>query len=131
MIADVRLIRYCLDKNHTLGIVVAGGKRLADTLELPWLDNADNISCIPKGVYKYKVGRQNKAPHADCIWILNVPQRDAIQMHSGNYLSQIEGCILPGEIRTDGVTMVLNSKPALKKILTTIPKEGTLEIIEV
>jgi hypothetical protein len=102
------------------------------TLELPWLDNKKNISCIPAaGGY---LGRKHKSPsNGDCIAIDNVLNRTYIQIHSANYISQLQGCVAVGDsicfINRDGVPDVSNSKNTLKALLEVLPEKFTVEIL--
>jgi hypothetical protein len=85
------------------------------TLELPDLDNANNISCIPAGLYECQ---KTVSPSlGSCINVSNVVGRTYIRIHSGNYTSQIEGCILVGDslkdFNNDGVIDVTNSADTL------------------
>jgi len=56
------------------------------TLELPWLDNEREISCIPAGTYKCE--RLNHPRFGHCWWVKDVPGRSEILFHSGNYASE-------------------------------------------
>ena len=101
------------------------------TLELPLLNNATDISCIyPAGGYN---GQKHFSPNnGDCIAINNVMDRTNIQIHSGNYTSQIRGCILVGDsikfLNDDTIPDVTNSKNTLKKLLSVLDNEFTIEI---
>lgn len=64
------------------------------TLELPWKSNTKNISCIPMGTYDCVP--HNSARFKNIYRLLDVPGRSGILIHIGNYLKEIEGCILPG-----------------------------------
>jgi len=85
------------------------------TLELPDLDNANNISCIHAGLYECKI--INSPSLGKCLEIMRVVGRTYIRIHSGNYTSQIEGCILVGDslkdFNNDGVIDVTNSADTL------------------
>ena len=102
------------------------------TLELPLLNNATDISCIyPAGGYN---GQKHFSPNnGDCIAINNVMDRTNIQIHSGNYTSQIRGCILVGDsikfLNDDTIPDVTNSKNTLKKLLSVLDNEFTIEIV--
>lgn len=117
----------------TLGRMTVRGQRGVHhcfTLELPWLNNRTNISCIPEGEYKYFA---RKSPsNGNVLQLEDVPDRTYIQVHSGNYTSQIAGCILVGDsIRfLDGDTIpdVANSRHALGDVLMCAGKEGIIEI---
>ena len=103
----------------TIGILNYGLSARACTLELPWKENQQNISCIPAGYY---VAQYRKSPsNGDVIELKDVPSRSFIQIHSGNYTSQIAGCILVGDsivdLNGDGVLDVANSKNTLKRLL--------------
>jgi len=70
------------------------GAEVCNTLELGWRNNIRNISCIPSGNYKCTI--TDEGGRYPVIRVLNVPGRDGIQIHIGNYLTQIKGCILVG-----------------------------------
>lgn len=129
----LNLIRLSDCGNQTLGelYVVEDNKILftTKTLELPYKDNKNKISCIPKGEYKV-VKRKTKYSRFkyEHLHILDVPNRDYILIHGGNYYKQIEGCILVGnrfkDINGDDLDDVLNSLNTLKELLTYIPDDG-------
>lgn len=100
------------------------------TLELPDLDNATNISCIPEGTYK--VTKHNSPSKGECLKIHNVVGRSNILIHIGNYTSDILGCILVGErladIDGDSIPDVTSSSKTLRELLSTVPDELTLRI---
>lgn len=64
------------------------------TLELPWLDNRRNRSCIPTGTYTIAPYQSDKFQRA--FEVKDVPNRSSILIHPGNRLSEIRGCILVG-----------------------------------
>jgi hypothetical protein len=64
------------------------------TLELPWLDNKHNVSCIPMGTYE--CFRENSPKHGICFELKSVPDRQEVQIHIGNYPKDTLGCILVG-----------------------------------
>ena len=55
-------------------------------LELPWLENKRRISCIPEGLYWMR--KEHDVKHGDHFRIENVPGRDGILMHIGNYATE-------------------------------------------
>lgn len=101
--ADIKLIlsRTKLTR-ETLGTyyVMDGYKELfkCKCLELPWLDNQKNISCIPDGVYD--VEKYSSVKHPDTFWIKDVPNRTGILIHMGNYATvraiNTAGCQMAG-----------------------------------
>lgn len=94
------------------------------TLELPDKNNERNISRIPAGTYKGK--RRWSDKYLNHIHILDVPDRDLILIHNGNYYTQTEGCALVGtglyDINEDGEKDVTNSKTALKTLMSLVPQ---------
>lgn len=88
-------------ENETLGVfyVMDGYKQLYTCLclELPWLNNEHNVSCIPEGTYD--VIKYSDTKHKDCFWIQDVPDRTGILIHLGNFVDgkKIDslGCQLP------------------------------------
>jgi len=75
------------------------------TAELSWLDNEQNISCIPPGIYDVVWSLHPK--HGWCYEVQNVPGRTAILIHPGNWAgsqklgerSDFLGCIGLGKVR--------------------------------
>jgi len=127
----ITLKRLSDDGVQTLGILTNVTGKVYHTLELSWKKNAKQISCIPKGIYK--VRKRTSAKYGEHFHILNVPNRDFILCHHGNYHTDILGCILPGkglaDINKDGSLDVTGSRQAMKELLATLPKEFELEII--
>ena len=129
--ADIKIQRLSYSRTETIGIIYINGLRFF-TLELPWLDNQKNISCIPTGEYNY-IKRVSPGKGYEVIELVDVPGRAYIQIHLGNYTRQIEGCILPGtglkDINLDGVMDVTNSEDAFNQIMNHAPVVGTLRIL--
>jgi hypothetical protein len=103
------------------------------TLELPWLENTRQISCIPEGCYE--VVKRESAKFAEHFHITNIPNRSYVLIHAGNFYTQIEGCILVGskhrDINHDGLRDVVHSKVTLHKILNEMPESFTLKITSI
>jgi len=117
------------NKDCTIGRLECGGFRCL-SLELPWLGNRKNISCIPEGVYN--ATKYSSPKHGEVILLKDVPGRSMIEIHAGNYTRQIEGCILVGDslkyLDGDTILDVTSSKATLAKLLTLLPDEFTMEI---
>lgn len=111
-------------QNYVHGIFYNQTGLLCYSLELPWNQNQKNISCIPSGVYKCK--KVFSAKFGNVISVLDVPDRSAILIHSGNSSKDTQGCILPGLDISPG--LVLNSKQALQRLLLNVPSNFTLTI---
>lgn len=115
---DVFLYRFFENDEVTFGYISLDGKITCYTMELPWLANQKNISCIPTGSYKTLPIVHPKKKN---IWrILDVPGRLGIQIHAGNYPFQIEGCILPGLSFASGVNALYSSRLALNSLIKQI-----------
>lgn len=100
---------------------------LCKTLELPWLDNANNISCVPNGDYimvKEEHSPKHKYPH---FRILAVPGRRGILVHWLTYVSDLLGCIGVGsahkDLNKDGIPDIIDSRITLDKLYKTHPNE--------
>lgn len=107
------------------------------TLELPWKDNQNGVSCIPpapgeKTTYKMELLNNSPSFPYEHYWIRNVSNRKYIKIHRGNYYTQIEGCILIGkeheEINGDYIMDVKNSTQALKELIALVGEEAEIEI---
>lgn len=100
------------------------------TLELEWLNNERQRSCIPSG--SYKVTKWNSPKFGACFKIHDVKGRSDILIHSGNFKSQTKGCILVGErfkdLDGDKQTDITNSKKTLNELLEILPSDIKLTI---
>ncbi len=117
----VILTRLDQSDQGTFGkLVYAGHTRF--TGELPDRDNKNNISCIPKGIYKVlwtKSPRMKKFTYE----VVGVPGRGGIRFHSANLMGdeskgfkvQLQGCISLGEKLgyINGQKAILVSRPAV------------------
>lgn len=99
--------------NSTLGTIYVKD-RTFNTIELPWKDNARNISRIPAGVYFYRK-TQRYSNGKNCLWLQNVPNRSQILVHVGSKPQHSEGCILAPafehlyqQVETNGLIVILD-----------------------
>lgn len=91
---QITIERKYSSEHCTMGYLVEDNQVIAYTLELPWRDNKNNISCIPKGTYSGTL-RYDKNDKWR-IELKDVPDRTNVQIHIGNYTSDIKGCVLVG-----------------------------------
>lgn len=89
------------------------------SLELPWKNNEDDVSCIPAGRYRMAWTMSPRLKRN--TWrLLDVPDRAGILIHVANFVSELRGCIAPGlffgDINNDGVIDITQSGPGLKKL---------------
>jgi len=96
------------------------------TLELAWKDNETNVSCIPKGTYKVTPRYSDK--YTQHFILEDVPNRKFILIHSGNFNSDTEGCILLGtsfrKINQDSLLDITASRRATSELLFATDGEG-------
>lgn len=99
------------------------------TIELPWLNNEPQVSCIPEG--EYYVDKRYSLHLGRHLLVTHVPGRDLILIHAANdALRELKGCIAPVisllQIPGEG----LQSKLALCKIYALIlPALGKESVI--
>lgn len=100
------------------------------TLELPYKNNQQRISCIEQGTYQ--VIKHNSPKFGKCFWLQSVPGRSEILIHRGNYYFDVLGCILVGDslidINKDGNLDVINSVKVMNKLLDLLPNKFLMEI---
>ena len=93
MILD--LLRVGQSGRGTFGVIRFGAVPFVLTLERPWRDNQQNISCIPAG--RYRCERIRSPKFGWTFEVKNVPNRSHVLFHSGNTIEDTQGCILVGE----------------------------------
>lgn len=116
------LTRQKYTEEETLGelIIKDNGEEIfrCKTLELPYLDNKRNISCIIEG--EYDTVPYNSEKYPGTYELLEVPDRTAILIHWGNYYTNTEGCILVGKafsyINSDDVIDITSSRDTLTEL---------------
>lgn len=107
-------------------------KFIALTLELPWVNNESNISCIPCGVYPVLWTFSNRLNRFTYL-LGNVSNRSGIRIHSANLASQLNGCIALGQKlgTMDNSKCVLLSRPAVFQFELMMGKEPfQLEVLD-
>jgi Family of unknown function (DUF5675) len=90
---ELELIRQ-YSPNGTNGEVRCGGNLICFSIELPWLLNQHNVSCIPEG--RYELTRQFHPKYGDHLRVMSVPGRDGILIHPASDAKRdLRGCIAP------------------------------------
>lgn len=92
--------------------------------ELPWRDNASNVSCIPAGRYECRWTYSPKFKRNMYV-LMDTDPRAGIRAHSANlmgdkaqgYRAQLNGCLALGERLgwLDGQKALLVSAPAMRR----------------
>ncbi len=122
---QVKIVRDPSEASGTFGVLTADMFRCY-TLELAWLDNLPNVSCIPPGTY---VCALVTSPKFGAVYeIKDVPKRTHVLIHKGNYAgsaplkSDVEGCILVGNAIGEiaGQRALLSSRDAFNRFMAEI-----------
>ena len=109
----------------TNGRLMCGEHIVCHTIELPWLQNQRNVSCVPEGSYSLKKRyTESRGWH---ILVEEVPGRSLILFHVGNdALTDLRGCIAPVSELTGHGTGI-QSSIALKKFQALVFSAMELE----
>jgi len=94
----------------TFGMVAKEKVPFCCSLELPWRQNKNDISCIPANAYVCE-----RFTHKDlglAYRVIGVPGRSGVLIHIGNLVKEIRGCILLGN-SFDVVTTKAGSGPGV------------------
>ena len=85
--------------NGTNGMLYHNGKLLCYTIELPWLNNEHQHSCIPEGTYRLAMRYSLKFKLH--IEVKRVSNRDLVLIHPANdAIIELKGCIAPVSMLT-------------------------------
>lgn len=143
---DLVLTRYYLP-DMTLGVLTGDDGLDLVTMEQPWRHNKPFHSCIPEGTYL--VIRDSRPSHKRTFCLISKQNgvaryaardmRDSILIHVGNKVTDIEGCIAPGQsfgtkspatgYSTDGENVVLSSANAFRELDKYIGDDDSFRII--
>lgn len=117
-------------KNVTLGVceILENGVVIHEggTLELPWKENQQNISCIPEG--QYKAFKRVSPKNGNVYELVNVRGRSYIQGHIGNSIADTLGCILHGATIHPNSNRVSSSAVEHAQLMSLLPNEFTVVI---
>ncbi len=131
---DIVLTRLMEQTGTTIGHLDCGNFTCA-TIERPWLNNQKYIphvqvgSCIPFGTYNISVKYSSKFL-SEVIAVIGVPNREAILIHPGNCVDDLQGCIAPGMELTEHLKKpyLIESRKALTELITIIRKRKAARI---
>lgn len=92
---SLTLKRVATNEDGTFGVLIDELVPFALTLELPWKNNEQNVSCIPSGLY---ICSKIVSPKFGVTYtITEVPDRTNILFHKGNIDVDTQGCVIVGE----------------------------------
>lgn len=93
MRAIITLVRLYRDQ-ATIGAFLHNNSSICKSIELPWLSNANQVSCIPEGLYKLTPYVSKK--FGQTYQVQNVKNRSGILIHPANDAKkELKGCIAP------------------------------------
>jgi len=121
----VTLLRRYM-KTCTPGYIVFESGLTLATLELPWLNNAQDISCFEPGEYLVKYMPRSASGKYTRVWhVQDVPGRTGILFHKGNFLRDTHGCVLVGlkHFVKDGTYAISSSANAFKRMRDELQQE--------
>lgn len=101
----ITIYRHQTTEQGTPGTAILGPWE-ANSLELPWLDNQPNISCISAGIYPFSMVKTRKpiGGRSHLYLVHDVPGRTGILAHAGTFAgdkskgfkTSVLGCLLLG-----------------------------------
>jgi len=125
----------------TSGILVIPGSFSCFTLELPWRNNQQNVSCIPDGDYEIEFVKAGSrlGGRRWLYWVHPVEGRSGILIHAGNWAGDPEegyrrnsyGCPLLGMSKGSmgGQRAVFQSRKAVRRFIHAMGKRpGRLHV---
>ena len=87
-------LQRIVEREGTYGVLSLDGHPRFVTLEPPWKNNEQNVSCIPTG--RYKCRRFQSSRFGPTWKLIDVPGRSDVEFHFGSFVRNTEGCILVG-----------------------------------
>jgi len=113
---------------HTRGVngmLRLNGDLICYSIELPWLDNRRNVSCVPEG--RYQLLQRQSEDRGKHLWLQDVPGRSLILIHPANNAArELRGCIAPVSALT-GQGVGGASRAAMNKLLKWLQPAFELE----
>lgn len=104
----------------TNGALFHRGKFICFMIELPWKENARNVSCIPDGRFELELWFTDRFKHH--LVVKDVPGRSGILVHPANdALKELRGCLAPVTHLT-GIGTGTLSRKALDRVLMFIER---------
>ena len=124
------VIKRTYHTKGTNGDMYIDGVFICHCIELPWLDNQKQRSCIPEG--SYVMQKRYSRRFGRHLWVQDVPGRSMILIHPANHaLKELRGCIAPvthltGEGRGSYSRLAME---LLMKLVDDVPKKEELSLV--
>ena len=120
---EIMLYRTYLN-GGTNGEFYLGEQFICFSIELPWKQNQQNVSCIPES--RYKIKKRFTLKHGHHFILIGVKNRAGILIHTANNaIRELRGCIAPvGELKGAGIGS--QSGLAMQQLLKIITVEVNL-----
>jgi len=120
---EITLQRICFGDRGTFGAFIIKNRPMFVSLEPPWKDNKQFVSCVPAGVYQ--TTKMYSQKFSKELFVLhNVTKRNLIEIHIGNTVIDTEGCILIGSQYSIVENAIMYSKDAFDMFMKLMPPEG-------
>lgn len=98
---EAKIVRLSPKDSPQKGVFILNNEPLLVTLELPWNNNENSLSCIPTGEYECVKTRDRQTFGGMRIpvtyEIQGIENRSGILFHIGNFLKDTTGCVLISE----------------------------------
>ncbi|TYB74279.1 DUF5675 family protein [Bizionia myxarmorum] len=112
---DLILQRHYFEEG-TNGALFINGRFICFMIELPWLNNKRQVSCIPEGIYELVPRFSSRL--GNHIHVMAVDGRQLILIHKANDAAkELEGCLAPVS-QLSGIGTGWSSQLAMQKILS-------------
>lgn len=138
----IQMVRFAYLPSGTYGKMTFPNGESFYTVEQPWNDNKTDESCIPDGVYRLGmrespvVKRSSGGEFTEGWEVLDVPERDYIMLHPGNWPMNFKGCIGMGRDLTimqdkRGVLVdaVTDSRDAFRRVMEIMDEKAEWELV--
>lgn len=111
------LIRYESSSTGTHGYLIYEGVIFGHTLELPWRNNMEDISCIDGGEYSLSL-HYRKDKHVWVVKLEDKNDRTLINIEIANEVSELKGCAALGKGLDPKTENILNSGEAVQQLVS-------------
>ena len=128
---ELKLQRYLLAENYTMGLLFIDNVYFCDTIEDKYRGQdlsktkVAGETCIPYGTYVVKITYSNKY-RKSMPQILDVPYFTGIRIHSGSSAKDSSGCVIVGIKSKNGE--VLESRKTYNALIKKIEPYNNIKI---